>query len=507
MPSGAVSQDTLDLIKAIVQSGALSKANTVGIQQATGITNYDLEPRAKHLYPVITPIRNWIPRARGMGDTATHWKTITAINPSNASPGVSEGNRGAVIDQTEVDRIASYKGLGLENSITEEAIYAAEGFDNALAIMADILLRAVFIAEEKTVLMGNNSLAFGVPATPTGVSSTTGGTLGASAANTAYVVALTYDGFLRSTVAGGVATTFNKTNADGSVDSNIGAGSSNKSLQSTAVTTTGSTASIQWNVTAIPGAAAYAWYSGVGGAGTQVLSAITTTNAWLQTAIGAGTQAASAITADNSRNQLIFDGLVTQVCLAPPSGASGYLAATGFNTYGYFNSLNGLTLTGNSDGSITEIENVLQQMWETFRVTPTMMWVNSQEARNITKKVLASGSTPVYRVNMTNDQAAGIVGGTFVAAYYNKYAPGGPRDLPIEVHPNMPPGTIFFDCREVPYPLANIPGPYRIKARREFYQTLWPQTTRTRFTGVYVDEVLELYTPFALGVLDNIANG
>jgi hypothetical protein len=507
MSTGALSQDTLDLIKAIVQSGALSKANTVGILQSTGITNYDLEPRAKHLYPVITPIRNWIPRAKGQGDTATHWKTITAINPSNASPGVSEGNRGAVIDQTEVDRIASYKGLGLENSITEEAIYAAEGFDNALAIMADVLLRAVFIAEEKTVLMGNNTLSLGIPATPTGVPSATGGTMAASAANTAYVVALTYDGYLRSTVTGGVATTFNKTNADGTMDSNIGAGSSNKSLQSATVTTTGSTGSIVWSVTAIPGASAYAWYSGVGGAGTQVLSAITTTNSWTQTAAGTGTQPASAITADNSKNQLVFDGLITQACLAPPAGASGYLSATGFNTYGYYNSLNGLFLTGNADGSITEIDNVLQQMWEIFRVTPTMMWVNAQEAKNITRKVMASGSTPVYRVNLTNSQASGITGGTFVSAYYNKFAPGGPRELPLEVHPNIPPGQIFFDCREIPYPLANIPGPYRIKARREFYQTLWPQTTRTRFTGVYVDELLEVYTPFALAVLSGIGNG
>lgn len=97
--------------------------------------------------------------------------------------------------------------------------------------------------------------------------------------------------------------------------------------------------------------------------------------------------------------------------------------------------------------------------------------------------------------------------GRDVGAYYNKFAPGGPVALPIEVHPNLPPGQIFFDCESIPYPLANIPGPRRIKARREFYQTLWPQTTRTRFTGVYVDELLQVYTPFALGVISNIGNG
>ncbi len=499
-----VTQETLDLIKGLLANGSLAKATTFGITQATGLVNFDLEPRAKYLFPVITPIRNSIPRAKGQGDTATHYRTIVAINPSRQTPGVSEGNRGSVIDQTEVDRIATYKGLGLENSLTEEAMYAAEGFDDALRIMGDILLYAVMIAEEEIILQGNNSLQLGTPVAPTGVGSATGGTIAASAANACQVVALTYDGWKRATVATGVVTTFNKSNADGTTDSAIGGGSSAASLISGVIVTAGATSSITWSATAVKGAVAYAWYTGTGAQGTLALNGITTINQFVQTAVAAGTQLASVVNADNSTNRLVFDGLITQTQFTPPAGASGYSS----NTYGYWTSLNGAFLTGNSDGSITEIDNALQLFWETFRVTPTKIRVNAQEARNITKKVFASGTTAAFQVKVASgaDQA-GLTGASFVGAYYNKFAPGGPVALPIEVHPNLPPGQIFFDCESIPYPLANIPGPRRIKARREFYQTLWPQTTRTRFTGVYVDELLQVYTPFALGVISNIGNG
>lgn len=483
--TGELTAKTLALVKQLQSNPQFVKATTTGIAQSTGIVNYDLEPYAKTLYPVITPLRNSIPRARGNGDTATRWKAITAINPGRMFAGASEGNRGAVIDQTEADYMAAYKRLSLENFITEEAILAAEGFDNALAIMADNLLRATMIAEEEVVLTGNNSLALGTPATPQLTAAASGGSL-ASGTYSVIVVALTYDGFKRASVAGGVVTSFVKANADGSSDT-VNGGCSNKSASAT-IAVTGPNGKITATVATKPGAFAYAWYWGA--TGSELLGAITTINSVVITAAAAGAQNASAITADKSTNALVFDGLVVQAI----AGNGQYV------------SLDGAGLTSSAEG-VLEIDNVLQNFWEQYRLTPTKIWCNAQEVRNITKATLKSGTAPVYRINL--DSGAGqstISGGALVASYWNKFSPGGSKELSIEIHPNLPPGKMFFDCTEIPYPLANVPGARRVKARRDYWQVLWPQTTMKRYTSVNVDQVLQVYTPFALGVLDNIGN-
>ena len=152
-----LTEQTMDLLKKLQSDPVLEKVNTTtGISTGTGVVNYNLEPYAKTLYPVITPIRNKTPRfTDANGGNAVHWKVITAINPGHTFPGTAEGIRGGLIDQTTDDRLASFVRFSLENSITEEAIMQAQGFDNALAIEADNLLRSMFIMEEEWLLVGN----------------------------------------------------------------------------------------------------------------------------------------------------------------------------------------------------------------------------------------------------------------------------------------------------------------------------------------------------------------
>jgi len=136
--------DTLELIKQAQQNpisgqDVLAKAFT----QATGLVFIDLEPSAKTLYPVITPLRNQIPRVPGRGGTATNWRAITGININGLSLGVSEGRRGGTITTSVQSLTAAYKGFGLEDSVTFEADYAAQGFDNLRLRATEGLLRSV----------------------------------------------------------------------------------------------------------------------------------------------------------------------------------------------------------------------------------------------------------------------------------------------------------------------------------------------------------------------------
>jgi hypothetical protein len=136
----------------------------------TGIVNYDLERPAKATYPVLTPIRNEMPRAvSGEGDTATHWKTITAINTTDMPIGLAEGQRGGVISTTVADRIATYHTMGLEDYVTYQANWAAEAFDDVLMLAVRGLLESTMISEEKMMLGGNSSILLGTTPTPTAV--------------------------------------------------------------------------------------------------------------------------------------------------------------------------------------------------------------------------------------------------------------------------------------------------------------------------------------------------
>jgi hypothetical protein len=505
--TGNLTQQTMDLLKKLQSDAVLEKVNTtVGVSTGTGVVNYNLEPYAKTLYPVITPIRNKVPRFTDTnGGNAVNWKIITAINPSRQFPGTTEGIRGSVIDQTTDNRMAAFVRFSLENSITEEAIMQAQGFDNALAIEADNLLRSMFIAEEEWLLVGNAS-GLAQPAAPSGAVSA-GGAI-AAGSNYCRVVALTYDGWKRCTVSGGLVTQFLKSSPLGE-QMTVNGGVSQVSNASAVATTSSGNGTITWTVAAVPGAFAYAWFTGTSAtAGQCTLNAITTINTFTQTAAATGTQAdngnggigvtAALGTANSySANASAFNGLINQAINPAITGATGQ-----------YTSLNGATLTGNSDGSIAEIDAVLQAFFDNSKVSPTKMWVSSQQAKDITKKVLQSGSNGVFRINLGNGaNQGGITAGSLVSSYLNKYAVGGPKDLPIEIHPNLPSGKIFFDCDEIPYPLANIPGTYRMHCLRDYYQRLWPQTTETRFTSVNFYGVLQVYTPFAMGLLDNIAAG
>jgi len=113
-------------------AGLLSKASTFAQASSptSGLTYYDLEAGAKFLVPVITPLRNEIPRVTGKGGIEADWRAVTGVNTTGIRAGVSVGNRGGNIAVATKDFTAAYRGIGLEANIDWEAEYAAMGFDD-----------------------------------------------------------------------------------------------------------------------------------------------------------------------------------------------------------------------------------------------------------------------------------------------------------------------------------------------------------------------------------------
>lgn len=494
--------ETLDLLKQALASGgdlAKSGAGTGWTQPGsatTGLQTYDLEAPAKSLYPVITPLRNIIPRVSGNGSVQANWRAITGINVNNLSAGVGEGNRGGIVTTSTRDYLAAYRGIGLEDSVTFEAQYAGAGFEDIRARASQQLLRALMIQEEKVILFGNQSVQLGTTPTPTVSNAASGGTIAAATYNV-IVVALTPEAYLNSTVSAGIPTgQISRTNADGSTET-YGGGTAAKSAAAS-TTPSGSTSTISASVTAVRGAAGYAWFVGTSGA--EKLQAITSINSVLLTSLATTHQAASAVSGtDYSTNGLVFNGLMSMVY---DTSNGAYYSAQATGTAG-----TGTPLTAGTDGTIAEFDTALQYFWDNLRLSPSAIWVSSQEMNYIRKKILTGSSAAAQRFTFQSNQN-GLMGGTIVRGYQNPFtmSPTG-EELPIKMHPNMPAGTIMFTTDSVPYPLSNVGNIMQIRTRQEYYQIEFPLRSRKYELGVYADEVLQHYFPPSMGIITNIAAG
>ena len=515
MSQAQLSQQSLDLLKAAMKkpNDALAKSWSQSGTATSGITAYDLEMYAKILFPVLTPLRNKIARVVGGSGIQANWRAVTGINTSQMSAGVTEGQRSGAIAHTTADYTAAFRFLGLEDYYTFESDWAAQGFDDVKALTVSKLLQATMIQEEFLDLGGNNSVALGTCPTPTVSDNATGGTLAYNTQYDVLCVAMTLAGYQQAagyangTVNDSVAIsgltlnrTVTRTNMDSTTDV-VNGGLSQVSAAGTVTTANDSnnTHSVGAHVSPVRGAVAYAWFWGVHASGQLLLGAVTTTNSVLITATATGTQNVTAFTtgaADNSTRSLEYDGMLTQIM---KSGSGAYFTSLATGTDG-----TGTKLTTNGSAGISQIDTALQAFWNNYRISPQVMYVNAQQLMDISTIILNGGGGTLFKLNTDANGGANVTANRIVSMYFN---PITGTKISIEVHPNMPPGTIMFWSDEIPYPLSGVSSVVRKLLRKDYYQIEWPLRTRRYEYGVYFDGVLQNYFPPAFGVLNNIAAG
>src|SRR5262249_12536525 len=178
-------------------------------------------------------------------------------------------------------------------------------------------------------------------------------------------------------------------------------GSSNISLISAGQGTTSGTSMLAASVAAITGAVAYAWYVGTSATpGSGTLQAITTINSvTIAAPLVTGTQSAALITGDSSYNSsYAYNGLLTTAL----GSSTAYLNSLATGTAG-----TGSFLTASGRGSINEIDTMFQTMWNNYQLSPTVLYVNAQELKNMTTKVLSNTSGPLLRYERAESAAGG----------------------------------------------------------------------------------------------------
>lgn len=502
---GQPSKEAMALMKAALAAprngNELAKA---GLNVASNITWYDLRAPAMIHVPFLTPLRDMLPRvARPNPGPVANWKVIQQLEGSgfNSQGWVPEGQRSGVMPIAAVDASAAYVTIGEETDVTFEAESASTGLEDANALATFLLLEKTFLKEEIALLGGNKSMALGVPtisatSSPVDASSTL-------TATTYYiaVVALTLEGVQNSSVAGGVATQKTVTGADGKTYT-INGGSSNKSAISSQVVSAGD--SLVATATPKKGALGYAWFIGtVNAAASLYLQAITTVNTITLTADPVTTtQTADAITADCSRNNGSGSG-------TPVTAFDGMLYSSLNASNAYFKDLAGGTLTATNAGSIAEIDTMILEMWNNYRVGVSTIWCSANTAKKLRDLVLTNGSAPLLRfnVNANGDEIMVSAGGT-IAYYFSPISVYGGSKIPIKVHPNLPNGVIMAYADQLPawFKSNATPAVAQVLTQRDYYSIAWPQRTRAYEYGTYTQEVLAMYAPFATGVICNFVS-
>jgi hypothetical protein len=453
-----------------IKEAQLAKAITV----STGLQGYDLEVPAKNLYPVLSPIRNMLPRIKAAkGSSAVNWKVVSALTSSGTSF-VGEGLRNSEIGYTEADKNASYKSWGRDDSVTREAEAQAQGFEDLRARSTRSLMQRVMIEEEDNIL-GALATALGTTPTPVTTTSTSGGSIGAATYNV-FCVALPFLGYRSATV--------NAVNA---------APHALKSA-SAAQVTTGATSTISGHVAPVAGAVAYAWF--IGTAGNEKCEQITTIANFTIAALAGTGENISAVAGNTSNNALNFDGILPQIV-----NGSGIVTALANGVDG-----TGTGLTYDSAAGIVEFDAMLKSLWNSARVSPDLIYMNAQEMQNVSKKILAAGSQPIYHINVASGTGqAGLQGSARVTSYLNKFTGD---DVAIRVHPTLAPGTVLFLTLGLPawYPNTNVEGLWDMHMLEDYYEIVYAQATRKWEHGVYANGVLRGYMPTAQGIINNIAN-
>ena len=462
-------------------------ASNTGVTTGLGLLGYPLEAPAKLLYPVPTPLRNSIPR-QTVGGSAVNYRKVTDINKALLWGSVAEATssttgRNSFVSFAEADVALNFKSVQMETLITPEAQFGANslltpGQDfQAMEFATLSLLQNTMLAEERLDLGGNiTALGKVTGVTKTGVTqAATGvGSLSNGTNYYIYVTARTLYGNLANVIGQG---------GTGSDQSGETTGD-----EFTIATTAGGNAgdeSITITWAALKGAVDYNVYIGAssGVANAKYYGTYTAPTALIESV----PSTARPNGADKTANALDYDGLVA---LCAVSGA------------GYYKDLAGATLTGDSTTGVAELDDAFLSFWNSYKVSPDVIWVNATQKKKIDTIVLGSAA-PIVRIE---GQAGDLnfTGTLAVKSVMNRYLG---VEVPVKVHPFLPAGTMLM--------VGNNLGPYYPNARIannvvkmlgwDYRKIDFALAKRAQEMGIDFRGALLNYAPFAMGVIQSVA--
>jgi hypothetical protein len=479
-------QGELDAAKTAIAD--LGKDWSLTFPNSSGLVPYDLEAPAKLLVPRQTPLRNSLPRQKGVG-TARQFRRITGWSNSrtggvadvsaffasetttNTFGGVTGLRRPNKITYASDSKSVNYMEQGLSDSVTWKAQFAGQGFQDIRSLSQTALLWATFGAEERGLLSGRGTVGNGYAgAVSAPVISV------ASSASGGAVAAGTY--FIKVTATAGI-------NGETVVSNEVNTGALSGSTNQFTITV----------ATEPAGALGYnAYISTTTGTETFVTSFVGNTLIVLTTPAGGG---AAMPVADSTANANAYDGFLTVQADTTQSG--------------YVKRVNGL-IYNSTTPSASLGDGPFQDAFENLYganatatqdkrlATPDEIWLDAHIRRSLGDYVKSSaGGAAGYRIALSEGEATGgVTIGSVVSGIQNQCA-GGMVDL--NVHPYMPNGCGLVRSKTLPVPDSEIANTAEVTNVQDYMSVEWPVLQMTYDQSTYMFGTLVHYAPAWSGLL------
>ncbi|MEV0090461.1 hypothetical protein [Streptomyces sp. NPDC050738] len=465
-----------DLVKDLTLTGPIS----------TGLVAFDLEAPAKMLTPRPTPIRNRIPRRKGLG-TSHRFKVISGFTGTgtggvgNIHPGIvdtTQNNfapagasnslyyaRGPKISYAGYDKVVPYSQFSVSDAVTWSAQYAGQGYQDIRQLSRTSLLYSSMLLEERMLLMGRGTGAgfLGALAAPTGVTvtarSAAGSEVGISGATTnVYVKATSDAGDFGQSVLSAAANSAVTNGQVVDVSVTLPAGATGVRVY---VSTGGSD----------PGDASR-WFAGKAGSNLFTITGALPTS---------GT-AASTVTGDTSAYASGYDGIVP-ICTGPESG--------------YVNRLNAALSTTNPG---SEFQTAFAALYDAVKADPDRIMLNGSDRKQLSDS-LKVNSASNYRMTLTQDQLTGVTIGDVVTTIINEVTGKG---VAVEVHPWLPQGTAPIISDTLPLPDSEVSDVWAVFNVQDMMGIDWPVNQFAFESSSYWFGSLVCYAPAWNGAVTGI---
>jgi hypothetical protein len=441
----------------------IQKDITLTSPLSTSFAAFDLEAPSKLLTPRPTPLRNRIPRKKGVG-TSHRVKRILGYTGTgtggvgNTWPGITESTttafgsinfeRGPKISYAADDLILPYNSYSLSDAVSFDANFSGLGYQDLRQLSSTSTLYATMLMEERMMLMarGTASGYSGALSAPTFALASPVAASGQTAlAATTYYVNVTTDAGI---------------SVNGFGESILGTEASTAVASGDVLTVTVSTA--------VAGALGYNIYVGTAtgnanlkyqgtlkGTGTFTIQGAGTTgltgnNAALTTTGAAATRAA----ADTSAYATGYDGILPTV-LGPNSG---------FN-----NTINSTFSTSNPGA---EFQTVFANLYQNVKADPDLVLMNGNDRKQLSDAI-KSGSTANYRLTINNPGEGGNTYGSIVTGLQNEVTG---KSINIEVHPWLNPGVAPVLSFTLPIPDTEVSDVWANFLVQDYMGIQWPVT-------------------------------
>ena len=485
VPGQAPTPDATSQLEMLAASKSLSPDAAAGLQNAlaaqrlamqdiqkditltsplsTSFAAFDLEAPSKLLTPRPTPLRNRIPRKKGVG-TSHRVKRILGYTGTgtggvgNTWPGITESTttafgsinyeRGPKISYAADDLVLPYNSYSLSDSVSFDANFSGLGYQDLRQLSSTSTLYATMLMEERMMLMAR------------GTASGYSGALSAPAFALASPVASGSQTALAAT------TYYVNVTTDAGISVN-GFGESILGTEANTVVASGDVLTVTVS-TAVPGALGYNIYVGTATGAANLKYQGTLKGTGTFTIQGAGTSgltgnnapftttgaAASRAAADTSAYATGYDGILPTV-LGPNSG---------FN-----NAINGTFSTSNPGA---EFQTVFANLYQNVKADPDMVLLNGNDRKQLSDAI-KSGSTANYRLNIENPGQGGTTYGSIVTGLQNEVTG---KSVDLMVHPWLNPGVAPVLSFTLPIPDTEVSDVWANFLVQDYMGIQWPVT-------------------------------